>query len=185
VDQIDQALQRALIVRCQLDDRRAMEELFLRHNRALHYYLQRMLNLNEVEDVQQEVWLSVIRHIGQLRNPEAFIVWLYQIARRKVVARMAELRPTISLDDHDVAEEVFGDIEPAFSATDAAQIHEELVRLSAKHREVLLLRFMEDLSYEQIAKVIECTAGTVRSRLHYAKLALRQRLEGKSCPNQR
>ncbi len=66
---------------------------------------------------------------------------------------------------------------PCDSPSDAARIHEKIGKLSEKHREVLLLRFMEDLSYDEMAQIIGCTAGTVRSRLHYAKAALRTRLE--------
>jgi len=181
MDPIEQVLQRTLVVRCQLGERQALEELFLRHHGALGYYLRRMLNREDVADVQQEVWLTVLRRIGQLRNPAAFVVWLYQIARSKAMTRLADARRMESLDAEDaVVEEPDSDGEPAFSPADAARIHAELTNLSAAHREVLLLRFMEDLSYEQIAAVMGSSAGTVRSRLHYAKLALRQRLEKRS-----
>ena len=64
-----------------------------------------------------------------------------------------------------------------FTADDAARVHGAMARLSTAHREVLVLRFMEDLSYEQIAEVIGCKIGTVRSRLHHAKLTLRDHLD--------
>jgi RNA polymerase sigma-70 factor (ECF subfamily) len=112
-----------------------------------------------------------------LRNPEAFVVWLYQIARRKTLTRLTE-REDLPLDDGEMIEERLAEqAEPQFSSDDAARIHAELAHLGEKHREVLLLRFMEDLSYEEIAQIIGCTAGTVRSRLYYAKAALRERLE--------
>lgn len=176
MDLIDQAIQRTLVVRAQLGERAALEQLFLRHHRALGYYLRRMLARDDVTDVQQEVWLSVIRRIGQLRNPEAFVVWLYKIARRKAADRVEKHLLDQSSDRED-AGEALAEPEQEFSAEDAALIHEGLERLSAEHREVLLLRFMEDLSYDQIAEVIDCHCGTVRSRLHYAKLALREQLE--------
>jgi RNA polymerase sigma-70 factor (ECF subfamily) len=180
MDPIEQALQRTLVVRCQLGERKALEELFLRHNHALGYYLRRMLNRDDVADVQQEVWLTVLRRIGQLRNPEAFVVWLYQVARSKAVVRLSDLNPTASLDANGASEKFVDGNSPEFSETEAALIHKELASLSTRHREVLLLRFIENLSYEEISQVIGCTAGTVRSRLHYAKLALRQRLENQS-----
>jgi RNA polymerase sigma-70 factor (ECF subfamily) len=160
-----------------------MEELFLRHHRALGYFLRQMLDRDEIDDVQQEVWLTVIRRIGQLRDPEAFVVWLYRIARNRVLACKADSHRTYPLDDQEVARHPAVDDPPEFTAADAAQIHEELGRLSGAHREVLLLRFIENLSYEQMAAVIGCATGTVRSRLHYAKLILRQRLEKQSCPS--
>ena len=176
MDPIEQLIQGTLVVRCQLGERGALEELFLRHNRALGYYLRRMLNRDDVADLQQEVWLAVIRRIGQLRSPEAFVVWLYQIARRKAVTRLAARRMA-SLDADEMTNDIPDDSQPPFSPSDAARIHEEIGKLSEKHREVLLLRFMEDLSYDEMAQIIGCTAGTVRSRLHYAKVALRTRLE--------
>jgi RNA polymerase sigma-70 factor (ECF subfamily) len=83
----------------------------------------------------------------------------------------------VSFVDDELIAEIPDDSEPQFSPSDAAWIHRELANLSEKHREVLLLRFMEDLSYDEMAQIIGCTAGTVRSRLHYAKLVLRTRLE--------
>lgn len=176
MDSVEQLLQRTLVVRCQLGDRRAMEELFLRYNRSLGYYLRQMLGRDDVVDVQQETWLTVIRTIGRLRCPEAFAVWLYRVAHNKAMSRLTKRGTTASLDD-DVAAEIIEDSPFEFSPSDAARIHTEMAKLTDKHREVLMLRFIEDLSYEQIAEVVGCTPGTVRSRLYYAKAALRMRLE--------
>ena len=65
----------------------------------------------------------------------------------------------------------------AFSPEDAAQVHAALAELPAEQREVMLLRFIQDMSYEQVAEVIDCSMGTVRSRIHYAKQALRTIIE--------
>ena len=173
---LDNSVHTALVLRSQGGDRAALEELFLRHHRALGYYLRRMSGRDDVADLQQEVWLSVLRRLHQLRNPEAFVVWLYQIARRKAWSglRERELRP---LGNAEVVAELTEDVEPKFSAEDAAAIHQGLAALSASHREVVVLRYLEEMTYEQIAEVTDCAVGTVRSRLHYAKLLLRQRLE--------
>jgi RNA polymerase sigma-70 factor (ECF subfamily) len=182
MDPVEQARQQALVARCQIGDRRALEELFLRHNGPLGYYLRRMLSRDEVGDVQQEVWLTVIRRIGRLRAPGAFVVWLYQIARREAVDRLAGRDASVPLAGDEPGSSAGpngspGAADAEFSPEDAAAIHVRLSQLSPEHREVLLLRFMEDLSYEQIAGVTGCSPGTVRSRLHYGKLALRKLLE--------
>src|SRR2546422_298407 len=65
----------------------------------------------------------------------------------------------------------------AFSPEDAIAIHAALDRMTPEHREALILRFVEEMSYEQIAAVTGVSVGTVRSRLHYAKRALRHLLE--------
>jgi RNA polymerase sigma-70 factor (ECF subfamily) len=83
----------------------------------------------------------------------------------------------LSLDAENAPEETANTQEPEFSPADAARIHEGLARLNPAHREVLVVRFMENLSYEQIAELMNCNTGTVRSRLHYAKRALLHQLE--------
>lgn len=176
MNDLDNLAHAALVLRCQGGDRVAMEDLYTRHHRALGYYLRRMLGQDEVADLQQEVWLTVLRRLRQLRNPEAFVVWLYQIARRKAWSRIRErdLGPVV---DAKAIADLPEDAEPEFSAEDAEAIHHELASLSSAHREVIVLRFLESMTYEQIAEVTDCGVGTVRSRLHYAKLLLRQRLE--------
>ena len=69
------------------------------------------------------------------------------------------------------------DEEPEFSAEDAARVHAALDHLNLEHREALMLRFLEGLSYDEIGRVVGCPPGTVRSRIHYAKAALRRLLE--------
>jgi RNA polymerase sigma-70 factor, ECF subfamily len=177
MDAIEQARQRVLILQCQLGSRPALEELYLRHNRPLGYYLRRMLGRDDVGDVQQEVWLAVIRRIGGLRTPEAFVVWFFQIARNKAFKLLGDRRSLHSLVDEQAPFDPVNELDTEFTPDDAAGIHEALAHLNPAHREVLVLRFMEDLSYEQIAAVVNCNTGTVRSRLHYAKQALRQQLE--------
>lgn len=63
------------------------------------------------------------------------------------------------------------------SLWDPEAVHLALARVSAAHREVITLRYLNGLSYEEIARVIGCSPGTVRSRIHYAKRALRQKME--------
>jgi RNA polymerase sigma-70 factor (ECF subfamily) len=76
------------------------------------------------------------------------------------------------------AELTVGNGEPDdFSAEDAARVHRALDELEPEHREALVLRFLEEMSYEDMARVTGCPLGTVRSRLHYAKRALRRALE--------
>jgi len=178
VDPIEAARQRTLILQCQIGSRSALEELYLSYSQPLGYYLRRLLNCDDIEDVKQEVWLAVIRRIGRLHTPEAFVVWLYQIARSKAINRLTDRRALLSLGEED--REIPADEpepEPEFTPDDAARVHAAMAQLSTAHREVLVLRFMENLSYEQIAEVIGCKIGTVRSRLHHAKLTLQDHLE--------
>jgi RNA polymerase sigma factor (sigma-70 family) len=145
MDPIEAARQQTLVLQCQLGSRPALEELYLSYNQPLGYYLRRLLNRGDSADVEQEVWLAVIRGIGRLRAPEAFVVWLYQIARSKAVNRLADGRALLSLSEEDL-EMPADEPEPEFTPDDAASVHDALAQLNTAHREVLVLRFMENLS---------------------------------------
>jgi RNA polymerase sigma-70 factor (ECF subfamily) len=175
MNELNSILERVLVLRCQTGDRAALEELYLRYSRRVGYYLQRLIGREDIADVQQEVWLSVIRNIAKLKAPDAFGVWLYRIARTRAMDRIADREEFERLDE--AHPEMNGVDQAEFSASDAAAIHHALDKLSAPHREVLMLRFLESLTYEQIAQVAGCSVGTVRSRLFHAKRALRARLE--------
>jgi RNA polymerase sigma-70 factor (ECF subfamily) len=181
MSELDDIRQRVLVLKCQTGDTRALEELYLGHNVRLGYYLRRLLDSDHsaAADVQQDVWLTVVRKIARLKAPEAFTVWLYRIARTRAMDRLIAQNKPVALETDSKPGVLDQPHDPAleFSAADAAAIHDALARIRHAHRDVLLLRFMEDLSYEQIAEVIGCPFGTVASRIHHAKQALRRELE--------
>ncbi len=123
----------------------------------------------------QEVWLAVYRALPRLADPAALAAWLYRIARDKASVQWRVRPPERLLDVSDLVEEPSQDNE--FRREDAQEIHAGLDQLTPEQREILVLRFLEDMTYEQIAKVTGCPIGTVRSRLYYAKSALRQAIE--------
>jgi RNA polymerase sigma-70 factor (ECF subfamily) len=165
-----------LVVRCQLGDREAFAELVAICQPRLRAYLNRMLpEPQHVDDVSQEVWMDVFKDLAGLLDPAAFMPWLYRIAHNRSARMMRRRQPVSYIDDVDVAQGSAGEEE--FTPEDAAAVHAALGRLSAEHREVLLLRFLEDMSYEDIARVVGCPVGTIRSRIHNAKTALRKVLE--------
>jgi RNA polymerase sigma-70 factor, ECF subfamily len=176
-DEADRLYERLLVVRCQTGDQLAYRELIDRYSPRLRYFLcKRLPQADRADDLLQEVWLDVFRQLPRLQDAAAFTAWVYQIARgkAKLESRRNGRMPVAAADLESV---VAADAEPAFSPEDAARIHAALDRLNEEHREVLLLRFLEELSYEQIGRVIGCPVGTVRSRLHYAKQALARLLE--------
>jgi RNA polymerase sigma-70 factor (ECF subfamily) len=166
-----------LVVRCQAGDRAAFEELVELYQPRLHYFLAKMVgDPHEADDLLQEVWFDVYRGVAKLADPGAFRAWLYQIARHRALRAVRKRRlPLSSLEGVDLAREEGEDDD--FSADDAERVHAALDRLAPEHREVLLLRFTEEMTYEDIARVTGCPSGTVRSRLHYAKRALRKVME--------
>ncbi len=176
-DPADRLYERLLVLRCQAGDEAAFAELVGRYSPKLRYFLRKLLGDYAAEDALQETWLDVIRSIARLSDTGAFPAWIYRIARDRASRRLRRSTPTVlSLEGNNPPVES-SDPEPLLSAERAEAVHAALDRLSAEHREALVLRFLEGMSYEDLARVIGCPTGTVRSRLFYAKCALRQALE--------
>ena len=175
-DAAERLHEQLLVLRCQAGDEDAFEELVARYHPRLRYYLRRILpRTDHADDVLQEVWLAVFRALPRLADPSALAAWLYRIARDKASVQWRGRPPERLLDVSDLVEEPSQDNE--FRQEDAQEIHASLDQLTPEQREILVLRFLEDMTYEQIAKVTGCPVGTVRSRLYYAKSALRQAIE--------
>jgi len=167
-----------LVLRCRRRDRAAFDELIAMRERRLFYYVRRLVGReDDAWDVLQETWLHVVRGIGSLREPRGFPKWLYTIARNVAMSR---LRRRYADEAHLAEPENLGEIDApveTFTLEDAELVHAALGKLSLAHRDVLTLHFMEDLTIEEIAEVLGVPAGTIKSRLHYAKRALRAALE--------
>src|SRR5262245_29272703 len=177
-DQAELIYERLLVVRAQAGDEAAVAELVERFSPRLRYFLRKLLSSADgAEDALQDVWLDVVRGLGRLDDPQALVAWLYRIARDRAYARLRKARRLeLPLDDAGLKEPAV-ESEEEFSAEDAARIHAALDELPAQQREVLVLRFLEDMGYEEIARIVGCSMGTVRSRIHYGKRALRESLE--------
>jgi RNA polymerase sigma-70 factor, ECF subfamily len=174
----DQLIEHVLILRCQIGDREALAELINRYLPPLRYFISHLSENTEMtEDIVQDTWVSVIRKIHTLRNIDAFPTWIYRIARNKayqqlrIKKRRSEFNENMIVPDESPEREL--------RVEDAALIHTSLKELPPEHREVLVLRFMEQMSYQQIADVQNCNLNTIKSRIYYAKLALKRKMEGK------
>jgi RNA polymerase sigma-70 factor (ECF subfamily) len=177
IDSTDQLYERLLVLRCQAGDEAAFAELVERYQPRLRYYVSKLLRDTQcAEDVLQDVWLAAFRAVSRLGDIGAFRAWLYRIARDRSMREFRRRAPPCQhLGEVDLIDE--GADEAHFTAEDVERIHAALDELSAEHRDVLVLRYIEDMTYEEIARVVGCQDGTVRSRLHYAKRALRGVLE--------
>jgi RNA polymerase sigma-70 factor, ECF subfamily len=174
-DQADRIYERLLVVRAQAGDAEALAELVERFSPRLRYFLRKLVSGEGAEDALQDVWLDVVRQLARLKDPQALLAWLYRIARDRAYGRLRKSRRAEPLDETSVADAAADEGE--FSPEDAERIHAALDQLPAEQREVLVLRFLEEMTYEQIASVVGCQLGTVRSRIHYGKQALRRILE--------
>ncbi len=168
-----------LVLRYRNGDEKALEEMVSIWERPLFYYVRRLVNSEaDAWDTLQDVWFQVFRKIKKLREPRALPTWLYRIAHNAAVSHLRKNPSFESLPEDDGALEIAGsEAGPSLSEFDAQQIHQVLGRLKLPHREVLTLRFLEAFSLAEIGEITAASVGTVKSRLHYAKKALREALQ--------
>ncbi|MHC4254564.1 MAG: RNA polymerase sigma factor [Planctomycetota bacterium] len=166
-----------IVRRCQNGQRAAFEELFEIYQPRLKYYVRRLdTGDNNSDDILQDIWLTVFKKIHKLKEARSFTVWLYRIARNKVYDGFRRKERFVKLSKDEMVPVSDSD-EPVFEPDDAEKLLRALNTLKTYHREVLTLYFIEQMSYQSIADVIDCSVGTVRSRLFYAKQSLRQEME--------
>lgn len=178
-DDLDRIEERLTVLLAQEGDREAFGRLVDRYDKRLLYFIRRLLGeADGALDLLQSVWLIVHRRLWKLKSPEAFRVWLYQIAHDQTVTelRRKTRRPVPFEESAESTSPDAANLDET-SFENAELVHVALRDLSVDHRRVLALRFLEDMSIEEIAAVVGCAAGTVKSRLHYAKAALRRRIE--------
>jgi RNA polymerase sigma-70 factor (ECF subfamily) len=175
---IEQAYELTLVVRSQIGDEAAFEELLRMYSPRLRFYVSKMLHerFEHADDLLQEIWLSVFRALPRLNDAAAFRAWLFRIARDRVCREFRRGRIEFHPIEEDQLQNTAAD-EDIDEAVDREAVRQQLDTLSPEHREALVLRFVEDMSYDEIARVTGSTLGTVRSRIHYAKRALRRAFE--------
>jgi len=160
-----------LVVRCQLGEPQAFEELVKSWSGPLLRHVQRIAGMDVADDVAQEVWLRAFRGIAQLRDGTKLGSWLFAVAHHVMMDRLrARYVEREALDG--VANEPASDEpdspEPLFDL-----IEDGLARLPVVERETLTLFYLEELSLLQIAEIQGVPAGTVKSRLFRARGMLR------------
>jgi RNA polymerase sigma-70 factor (ECF subfamily) len=177
MDRLTASRDELLTLRCQAGEPAAFAELIATFERPLRYYLVKLLgDEDRAYDVLQEVWLKVVHSIRQLVEPAALRVWLYRLAHGVAVDQIRRRRVRQVAEQERAAPEDAAEPDPDFTVIDAHAIHRALDELPSLQREALVLFFLEDLSLQGIAEVLQCPVGTVKSRLYYAKLALRDLL---------
>jgi len=142
-------------------------------------------NYEDALNLTQETFISAYCHIDRFRHESDIYTWLYRIAinlckKDHNKKKRQSLVFTSSLDDPETLRQASGDrsaIEILELGEEQSVIRQEIAALPKKHRTVIILKYMQDLSYEEIADIIGCSIGTVKSRLSRAKEKLKQRLE--------
>lgn len=159
----------------------AWDALFQRYQLPLYAYVFELIRSEQTAlDVVQETFINATRNLASLRDDDRFGSWLFSIAHRKCVDRWRKsgreepLEPEIA--DALPAEES-DPSELLIRREQEAEFMKLIEQLPPPQRSVLLLHFVEDFSIEEIAHITGTQLGTVKSRMHYAKRALRKLVE--------
>lgn len=173
-----------LVQLCKDGDMGAFEQLFYKHQKQIYNISYRMMNNQEdALDLTQEIFLRAYQKIGKYNSNSTFSTWLYRLAvnlcidelrKHKRSAGMKPLEEAALQIDTNTPEEntILNDRE--------RQIWEALNSLKEKERMILILRDMEGLSYNEIAEILKCSLGRVKSRIHEARQKLKAILETKT-----
>lgn len=176
LERLEEAL---LVAEAQAGDCDAFVQLMNRYNKPLLYYLRRFVPEGDCLDLHQEVWIDAFRGLPSLQIPEAFRVWVYQIARHKVARFIRnEVSEKSAVESLGEEQEQSPSAHP-FDAQEAEAVHQGLQLLPPHQREILVLHYLRDLSTDELAVVLDCPRGTIKSRLYHARIALRRVMERK------
>ncbi len=182
-----------LVERVKRGDQKAFELLVVKYERKIHRLIGRMVrDVDLIDDIAQETFIRAYRALPNFRGEAAFYTWLYRIAVNTAKKQLADLvkDPVIteaalaaSQDEED--ETSFRKPEPISSETPegvlasreiADTVNRAIEALPAELREAVTLREIEGLSYDEIAEVMNCPIGTVRSRIFRAREAIATQL---------
>jgi RNA polymerase sigma-70 factor, ECF subfamily len=185
----DREIDQQLVERAQRGDKRAFELLVVKYQRKLARLLSRFIRDSaEVEDVTQEAFIKAYRALPSFRGDSAFYTWLYRIgintAKNYLVA-LGRRAPTTTefdseeaenFDDGDQLRDVNTPENELVSKQIAKTVNETMDALPEELRTAIVLREIDGLSYDEIATVMNCPIGTVRSRIFRARDTIAERL---------
>jgi len=175
---------RELVIRCQRNEPRAFDELVARHQDRVYTAVTRFCgNAEDAADIVQRAFINAFRKIQEFKGDSAFSTWIYRIAFNQAISFRRENRRTmVSLQ----ATEDDKSVEPAVESNPTEKLEGEetqkkvqqaLDQLEEGDRQIILLKDLQGHSYDEIAGIMQIPKGTVRSRLHRARLELKSKLK--------
>lgn len=175
---------RDLILRCQKGESQAFNELVTRHQDKVYNVVFRFCgNQEDAADVTQRAFINAYRKIQDFKGDAAFSTWIYRIAFNQAVSfRREHKRDGVSLysrDDELITEpaESRNPTEGMEADETRKKVQQALELLEEGDRQIILLKDLQGYSYDEIAGIMQVPKGTVRSRLHRARLELKAKLK--------
>lgn len=164
-------------------DRRAYEEFVETYGPQVHRLVRRYVETADADDITQEIFVDVFRHIGGFRGDAALSTWLYRLAVNRCLryCQREKNRETLPLEEERDALHEAADDTPfrhAVQSETADKVHCAVDRLPVGQRDVVILCELHGLTYQECASVLEIPVGTVKSRLSNAFKKLRESLRG-------
>ena len=159
---------------------RALKDIFDRYGGKLYksaYFL--LGNKEDAEDLCQDVFCNVFKSLDVFRGSSSLYTWIYRIMLNLYYQRLRNkykeqaILENKSLPDRDNLTAVYNDMKK--NQTETA-LHDAINSLPNVHKSVIILKYLEGMSYENMAKVLDCPVGTIRSRLYNAKERLKEKL---------
>jgi RNA polymerase sigma-70 factor (ECF subfamily) len=185
----DREVDQQLVERAQRGDKKAFELLVVKYQRKLARLLSRFIrDASEVEDVTQEAFIKAYRALPSFRGDSAFYTWLYRIGintAKNYLVSLGRRAPTVTGVDNEEAEgleegDQLRDLNTPenqlMSRQLAETVNQALQELPEELRTAITLREIDGMSYEEIAQIMTCPIGTVRSRIFRAREAIAERL---------
>jgi len=175
-----------LVAKCQCGDTQAFNELVTKYRSKVYAMIYNMVhNEQDAWDLAQDGFLKAWKSIGRFRGQSVFYTWLYRImmnvtidwVRKKQIAGDAEFDEELGIKGVEAGASTVPYADPLpFKKMEREEIRKRIddavEKLSPEHRAVILMREMDGMQYEDIAEALDCSVGTVMSRLFYARKKL-------------
>ena len=171
-----------LVLQCRAGNREAFTVLVLRHQKTVYNVALRVLGHPEdARDATQSVFLKVFEHLDSFDPRHRFFSWVYRIALNEAINRRSRRQQPTELTGEE-PDQVPGPEAVVAGEQTGKALEGALQRLVAEQREVVVLRHVAELSYEEMAEVLQVPEKTVKSRLHSARMRLRELLADEHGP---
>jgi RNA polymerase sigma-70 factor (ECF subfamily) len=176
---LDSPIPITLVLLARSGDRGALNQLLSGLQDGLYGYLVRLVDDRHLaEDILQEVFVLIWRKLGWLRDPEVFRPWAYRIASREAFRRLRKHRTHARmLGNESRLADIPAPEAPPLPQEWAEMLPDLLALLSPASRAVLILHYLQGMTLQEVADILEVPPGTVKSRLAYGLAALREKVE--------